>query len=170
MGKSNPCTNQACVRAALTLHLVGLQGVADVQRGDAQQDVGLQGLVAPHPEHQLAERGHDAADNPQSPHRPAATESRGAGGGGGGGVVVVVVEGKGGEASQLHSDVHMHFMSTLELPSRINLCIHSADAAVFQSSLESIYFFLMQVIKEEVGVTLLKDAYYRETVDNVLYI
>lgn len=52
----------------LTLHVVWLERVAHVQRGRAQQDVCLQGLVAPHPEHQLAERSHNPEETNNSEH------------------------------------------------------------------------------------------------------
>lgn len=45
----------------LTFHVIGLERVADVQRGRAEQHVRLQGLVAPHAERQLAEGSHDPA-------------------------------------------------------------------------------------------------------------
>lgn len=52
----------------LTFHVIGLERVADVQRGRAEQHVRLQGLVAPHAEHQLAEGSHDPAGGKQMGH------------------------------------------------------------------------------------------------------
>jgi len=50
-----------CVRVCHTptFKVVGFERVTDVQRGHAQQHVGLQGLVAPHAKHQFAERSHN---------------------------------------------------------------------------------------------------------------
>lgn len=47
--------------SSLTLHVVGFERLANVQHGSAQQHVRLEGLVAPHAEHQLAEGGHNPA-------------------------------------------------------------------------------------------------------------
>lgn len=49
----------------LTFHVIGLERVADVQHGRAEQHVRLQGLVAPHAERQLAEGSHDPAGSKQ---------------------------------------------------------------------------------------------------------
>lgn len=49
----------------LTFHVIGLERVADIQRGRAEQHVWLQGLVAPHAERQLAEGSHDPAESKQ---------------------------------------------------------------------------------------------------------
>lgn len=49
----------------LTFHVVGLECVTDVQRGQTQQHVRLQGLVAPHAKHQFAEWSHNPVQNKQ---------------------------------------------------------------------------------------------------------
>lgn len=46
---------------SLTLHVIGLERVANFQHAGAQQHIRLERLVAPHTEHQLAEGGHDPA-------------------------------------------------------------------------------------------------------------
>lgn len=56
-----PALRTTATLCSLTLHVVGLERVADVQHGRAQQHVRLERLVAPHAEHQLAEGGHDPA-------------------------------------------------------------------------------------------------------------
>lgn len=58
----NPVLSAFTVIKALTLHVVALERLADVERGRAQEQVGLQRLVAPYTEIQLAEGRHDPAE------------------------------------------------------------------------------------------------------------
>lgn len=50
----------------LTFHVIRLQRVTDIQRGHPQQHVRLEGLMAPHTEHQFAEGSHDSVGSTRS--------------------------------------------------------------------------------------------------------